>query len=96
LKRLKELEKIVADTERDLERKKREHERKKREHEREERVLERMLKLEKHEVEQLRSYLTASAPQQGIDSLPRSLPAQTNDQGTGQPPSNNEISLSME
>ncbi|KAL9375633.1 hypothetical protein Peur_032512 [Populus x canadensis] len=87
--RLKELEKIVADTERDLERKKREHER-------EERVLERMLKLEKHEVEQLRSSLTALAPQQGIDSLPRSLPAQTNDQGTGQPPSNNEISLSME
>jgi hypothetical protein len=44
----------------------------------------------------LRSSLTVSAPQQGIDSLPRSLPAQTDGQGTGQPPSNNEISLSME
>ncbi|KAJ6875933.1 hypothetical protein NC652_035337 [Populus alba x Populus x berolinensis] len=87
--RLKELEKIVADTERDLERKKREHEC-------EERVLKRMLELEKREVEQLRSSLTASTPQQGIDSLPRSLPAQTDGQGTGQPPSNNEISLSME
>ena len=51
---------------------------------------------EKQELEQLRSYLTASTPQQGIDSLPRSLPTQTDGQGTGQPPSNNEISLSME
>ncbi|KAJ6875932.1 hypothetical protein NC652_035337 [Populus alba x Populus x berolinensis] len=67
-----------------------------REHECEERVLKRMLELEKREVEQLRSSLTASTPQQGIDSLPRSLPAQTDGQGTGQPPSNNEISLSME
>jgi len=48
------------------------------------------------ELEQLRSSLIASTPQQGIDSLPRSLPAQTDGQGTGQPPSNNEISLSME
>jgi len=45
---------------------------------------------EKQELEQLRSYLTALAPQQGIGSLPRSLLAQTDDQGTGQPPSNNE------
>jgi hypothetical protein len=52
-------------------------------------------KREKQELEQLRSYVIASAPQQGIDSLPRSLLAQTDDQGTGQPPSNNEISLSM-
>ena len=62
-----------------------------RELEREERELER----KKRELEQLRSSLTASTPQQGIDLLPRSLPAQTDDQGTGQPPSNNEISLSM-
>jgi len=56
LKRLKELEKIVANTKRDLQRKKREHER-------EERVLERMIELEKREVEQLRSSLTASTVQ---------------------------------
>jgi hypothetical protein len=31
----------------------------------------------KRELEQLRSSLTASTPQQGIDSLTRSLPAQT-------------------
>ena len=79
---MKELEKIMADTKRDLECKRREHKH-------EEQVLE-------HVLEQLRSYLTASAPQQEIDSLPRSLPAQTDGQGTGQPPSNNEISLSME
>ena len=50
----------------------------------------------KRELEQLRSYLTALAPQQELDSLPRSLLAQTDDWGTGQPPSNNDISLSME
>ena len=50
----------------------------------------------KRELEQLRSSLTASTPQQGIDSFPRSLPAQTDGQGIGQPPSNNDISLSME
>jgi len=61
LKGLKELEKIIADTEREL--------------------------------EQLRSFLTASTPQQGIDSLTRSLPAQTDDQGINL---NNEISVSME
>ncbi|XP_073261077.1 uncharacterized protein [Populus alba] len=97
--RLKELEKIVEDTKRDLEFKKREHEREEqvlKVLEREERVLERMLELEEQEVEQLRSYLTTSTPHQGIDSLPRSLPAQTHGQGTGQPPSNNEINLSME
>jgi len=99
LKRLKELEKIVADIEQDLERKKQEHQREEqvlKVLEREERVLERLLKLEKRKGEQLRSYLTALALEQGIDSLPRSLPAQTDDQGTGQPPSNNETSLSME
>jgi molecular chaperone GrpE (heat shock protein) len=85
LKELKELKKIVADTKRELEHKNQELEHEKRERER-----------EKRELEQLRSYVTISAPQQGIDSLPRSLPAQTDDQGTGQPPSNNEISLSME
>jgi hypothetical protein len=63
LKELKELKKIVADKDRELEH--------------QQRVLER----EKRELEQLRSYLTASAPQQGIDSLPRSLLAQTDDQG---------------
>ncbi|XP_034928307.1 uncharacterized protein [Populus alba] len=56
----------------------------------------RELEHKNQELEQLRSYLTASAPHQGIDSLSRSLPAQKDDQGTGQPPSNNEISLSME
>jgi len=50
---------------------------------REERVLERMLELEKQDVEHLRSYLIASAPQYGIDSLPRSLPAQRDGQRTG-------------
>ena len=57
---LKELEKIVADTER--------------------------------EFEQLRSFLTTSTPQQEIDLLTRSLPAQTDDQGIDL---NNEISVSM-
>jgi len=71
LKELKELQKIIADKDRELEHK-------------------------DLELEQLRSFLTAWTPQQGIDSLPRSLPAQTDGQGTGQPPSNNEISLSME
>jgi molecular chaperone GrpE (heat shock protein) len=84
LKELKELKKIVTDTKRELEHKNQELEREKRERKR-----------EKQELEQLRSYVIASAPQQGIDSLPRSLLAQTDDQGTGQPPSNNEISLSM-
>jgi hypothetical protein len=56
----------------------------------------RELEHKNQELEQLRSSLIASTPQQGIDSLPRSLPAQTDGQGTGQPPSNNEISLSMD
>ncbi|KAH8486517.1 hypothetical protein H0E87_025502 [Populus deltoides] len=96
---LKELRKIVADKDQELERKNQELEREKRELEREKRELEHKnqeLEREKRELEQLRSYLIASAPQQGIDSLPRSLLAQTDDQGTGQPPSNNEISLSIE
>jgi predicted phage gp36 major capsid-like protein len=92
LKELKKLEKIVADKNRELEREKRKLERENRELEREKQQLE----LKNQELEQLRSFLTASAPQQGIDSLSRSLPAQTDGQGTGQPPSNNEISLSME
>jgi peptidoglycan hydrolase CwlO-like protein len=103
LKELKKLEKIVADTKRELEHKNQELERQQRklEHqqrklEREERKLQRQLMCKKRQLEQLRSSLTASAPQQEIDSLPRSLPAQTDDQGTGQQPSNNEISLSME
>jgi predicted RNase H-like nuclease (RuvC/YqgF family) len=103
LKELKKLEKIVADTKRKLERVKQEHEhqqrkleREERKLEREERKLQRQLERKNQELEQLRSSLTVSAPQQGIDSLPRSLPAQTDGQGTGQPPSNNEISLSME
>jgi dynactin complex subunit len=103
---LKELEKIVADTkqdlervantERDLERRKQELKREEQVLKREERVLKRVLEHKNQELEQLRSSLTVSAPQQGIDSFPRSLPAQTDGQGTGQPPSNNEISLSME
>jgi hypothetical protein len=48
--------------------------------ERKEQVFERVLELEKQEVVQLRSYSTASASQQGIDSLPRSLPAQSDDE----------------
>ena len=56
----------------------------------------RKLEREERNRERLRSSLIASAPQQGFDSLPISLPAQTDDQGTGQRPSNNEISLSME
>jgi len=55
-----------------------------------------VLEHKNQELEQLRSSLSASTPQQEIDSFPRSLPAQTDDQGTGQPPSNNKISLSME
>jgi hypothetical protein len=39
-----------------------------------------VLEYNKREVDQLRSYLTASAPQQGIDLLPRSLPAQSDDE----------------
>nr|TKS02610.1 hypothetical protein D5086_0000161400 [Populus alba] len=104
-KELEELKKIVADTKRELEHEKQEREREKREleHEKQERqrekrdleskkqeleCKERELELEERVLEQLRSSL--------IDLLPRSLPAQTDDQGTGQPPSNNEISLSME
>jgi hypothetical protein len=41
----------------------------------------------------LRSSLTASTPHQGIDSLARSLQAQTDDQGINL---NNEINASME
>jgi chromosome segregation ATPase len=103
---LKELEKImtntkrdlqhVAVTEQDLERKKQELKREERVLKRKEQVLECVLEHKNQELEQLRSSLTVSAPQEGIDSLPRSLPAQTDGQGTGQPPSNNEISLSME
>ncbi|KAG5232826.1 hypothetical protein IMY05_013G0058000 [Salix suchowensis] len=38
--------------------------------------------------------LTASTSKQGTDSLPRSLPTQTDNQGTGQPSlKNNEICL---
>jgi hypothetical protein len=48
---------------------------------------------QKRDLEQLRSYLTASAPQQGIDSHPRNLSAQSDDQGINL---NNEISVSME
>ncbi|KAJ6970942.1 hypothetical protein NC653_035268 [Populus alba x Populus x berolinensis] len=77
-KDLEKLEKIVADTKRELERQQRKLERQQR------------------KLEQWRSSLITSTPQQGFDSLPRSLPAQTDGQGTGQPPSNNEISLSME
>ena len=76
----------------ELERKNQELEHQQRELEREERKLERQMR----KLEQWRSSLTASTPQEGFDSLPRSLPAQTDDQGTGQPPSNNKISLSME
>ncbi|KAJ6875978.1 hypothetical protein NC652_035372 [Populus alba x Populus x berolinensis] len=67
---LKKLEKIVADKDQELEH--------------QQRVLadkDRVLEHQQRELEQLRSFLTASAPQQGIDSLPRSLPAQTDDQG---------------
>jgi len=86
----------VADTKRKLEHKNQELERVKQEHEHQQRKLQRQLERKNQELEQLRSSLTVSATQQGIDSLPRSLPAQTDGQGTGQPPSNNEISLSME
>lgn len=82
---LKKLEKIVVDTKRELELQERKLELQNQE-----------LKHQERELKQLRSSLIASTPQQGFDSLPRSLPAQTDDQGTGQPPSNNEISLSME
>ncbi|KAH8486519.1 hypothetical protein H0E87_025504 [Populus deltoides] len=80
------LERMATDTEHDLERKKREHERKEqvlKVLDREELVLEReerVLEYNKREVDQLSSYLTASVPQQGIDSLPRSLPAQSDDE----------------
>ena len=58
--------------------------------------LEKIVADKNRELEQLRFFLTTSTPQQGIDLLPRSLPAQSDGQETGQPPSNNEISLSME
>uniref|UniRef100_A0A6N2LNX8 Uncharacterized protein n=1 Tax=Salix viminalis TaxID=40686 RepID=A0A6N2LNX8_SALVM len=49
------------------------------------------------ELDQFRSCFTASTSHQRIDSLPRSLAAQTDNQETGQPPSkNNEISLCMD
>jgi len=65
LKRLKELEKIVADTKRDLERvadTERDLEHKKQELKREEQVLKRVLEHKNQELEQLRSSLTISAP----------------------------------
>jgi hypothetical protein len=55
--------------------------------------LEKIVADTERELEQLRSSLTASTPQQEIDSLTRSLPAQTDDQGINL---NNEISVSME
>jgi len=67
---MKKLEKIVVDKDRELEHQQRVLEQKDRE-----------LEHKNQELEQLRSSLTASAPQQGIDSLPRSLPTQTDDQG---------------
>ena len=70
MKELKKLEKIVADKDRELEHQQRMLEHKDRELEHKDR-----------ELEQLRSSLTASVPQQGIDSFPKSLPAQTDDQG---------------
>ncbi|XP_052303329.1 uncharacterized protein LOC7457620 isoform X2 [Populus trichocarpa] len=63
--RLKELEKIVADTKRDLERvadTERDLEHKKQELKREEQVLKRVLEHKNQELEQLRSSLTISAP----------------------------------
>uniref|UniRef100_A0A6N2LKK3 Uncharacterized protein n=1 Tax=Salix viminalis TaxID=40686 RepID=A0A6N2LKK3_SALVM len=57
----------------------------------------RELEQKERELELFRASLTASTPQQGNDSLPRSLPAQTDNQGTGQSPlKNNEISLCMD
>ena len=54
------------------------------------------LEQKERELELFRAFLTASTPQQGIDSLPRSLPAQTDNQGSGQPSlKNNEICLRM-
>ena len=77
MKELKKLEKIVADKDRELQRKNQELEHQQRMLEHKDRELQR----KNQELEQLRSSLTASAPQQGIDSLPRSFPAQTDDQG---------------
>ena len=81
---MKRIEKIVAYKDRELENQQRVLEQKDRELEHQQRVLEykdRELEHQQRVLEQLRSSLTASAPQQGIDSLPRSLPAQTDDQG---------------
>ncbi|KAG6737143.1 hypothetical protein POTOM_059858 [Populus tomentosa] len=78
---LKKLEKIVADKDQELEVQQRviqlllEHKNRELEHQ------QRVLEHKDRELEQLRSSLTASAPQQGIDSLPRSLPTQIDDQG---------------
>ncbi|RQP00906.1 hypothetical protein POPTR_015G113700v4 [Populus trichocarpa] len=74
---LKKLEKIVADKDRELQRKNQELEHQQRMLEHKDRELQR----KNQELEQLRSSLTASVPQQGIDSFPRSLAAQTDDQG---------------
>jgi len=54
--------------------------------------LEKIVANTEREFEQLGSFLTASTPQQRIDLLTRSLPAQTNDQGINL---NNEISVSI-
>uniref|UniRef100_A0A6N2KWH3 Uncharacterized protein n=1 Tax=Salix viminalis TaxID=40686 RepID=A0A6N2KWH3_SALVM len=49
------------------------------------------------ELEQFRSCFIASTSHQRIDSLPRSLAAQTDNEDNSQPPSkNNEISLCMD
>ncbi|KAG5230419.1 hypothetical protein IMY05_015G0097700 [Salix suchowensis] len=88
----KQFEKIIAYKDRELEHKTRDLEQKERELEHKTRDLEQ----KERELELFRASLTASTPQQGIDSLPRSLPAQTDNQETGQSPlKNHEISLCM-
>ncbi|KAJ6875985.1 hypothetical protein NC652_035376 [Populus alba x Populus x berolinensis] len=79
---LKKLEKIVADKDQELERQQRVLEYKDRELEHKNQELKHQQQVLEHkdrELEQLRSSLTASAPQQGIDSLPRCLPTQIDD-----------------
>jgi len=58
--------------------------------------LKKIAAIKDQELELLRSRLAASTPRKGIGKFEEDQKYDADDQGTGQPPSNNEISLSME
>ncbi|KAI5563095.1 hypothetical protein BDE02_15G094000 [Populus trichocarpa] len=58
--------------------------------------LKKIVAIKDQELELLRSRLAASTPRKGIGEFEEDQKYDADDQGTGQPPSNNEISLNME